>query len=127
MVFQEQRLALLEDLTDLRGGPGRANAHVLVGRAYPQLVKEQLIETRVVVLAGVDEDVLRGSDREAESHDDRRMISGRVPRIVMIFMPGRSPRDLSCRQFASSRCTSSRFINIAIMPSTSSRCVLCEW
>jgi len=59
-----------------------------IGFSYLQVFKKDLVQLVVVVLAGVDDQLL-GS--RAAMTRDRRMISGRVPMMVATFMLLRSP------------------------------------
>ncbi len=59
----EELLGLGEHLADLIGEAGAAHAHVDVGIAHAQLAEEHAREAVVVVLAGVDQQVLARSRR----------------------------------------------------------------
>ncbi len=80
-------------------GPGAGE--LMVGPAYPELAEKDLVELVVVVLAGVDEDVVDTRRSSSAITRERRMTSGRVPTTVMTFIgpalrsPAVAPRDCS--------------------------------
>ena len=79
----------------------------------PRSLEEDLVQLVVVVLAGVDQHVLAVPVEPAITRDSR-MISGRVPTIVMTLSIDRLAHDVAAVNSTS------------LTSSTSSRRVLCE-
>ena len=63
-MFEKQRLASLQDLSDLSAESGGPHAHVHIGLAHPQFVEENLAQPVIVVLSGVNQNVLAEFDPE---------------------------------------------------------------
>jgi hypothetical protein len=72
-VFVEQRLAFRQHLSDLVPESGAPDPQVNVGISNAHLPEEQTVQVVVVILSGVDQDVIRALiekvDDQAESDD----------------------------------------------------------
>ena len=68
-MLEQQRLSLLEDLTDLSRAGLRAHSHERIGRSDAELVEKHRAEPLIEVLSGMDEDVI---ERDVEERDDAR-------------------------------------------------------
>ena len=72
-LLAQQRLRPLDDLTDARAEAGAVHMQLTIWRAYAELFEEDVAQAGVVVLPGMDEDVIDGLveplDHAAEPDD----------------------------------------------------------